>query len=436
MLARLQVAVGAAARPSPPDPHRGAHRQSQAARRPAAKAWDRRRGAAAGRAGAVAAAAGAAAAAAQRARAGGRQRAHGAGGCRRRARGARRRGGRGPADAGAAGAGAAHAKRGTQRAAPEGPVKLVATPVPPSPAPLCLQDLFPGSFTHLVRVHNHRAVDRLLVQHDAAATQRDRLAGAAAQARREAGSAGLGDAGAAAAAAAAPGSADGGAAAGSAGGGTAPKAAARAAARQAAAEAALSLQQARVEQLEEEIEAARQAALRQPLGTAFIALFRWVLGEEGRWALVSLAGPGCPAIENPRLVCRALPRQPVQRGQVVVAQRAWQAPQLAAEAGSAAGGWAEDWPERDRAHPRSHLAPLPSPWRRRYPPHRAATRRLRPWLLWCRRAWCRRRTSMCAPAQASTLFGRSGVLGAHAATCVLQHGSLRRQPPSQQTWRR
>ncbi|KAI3425260.1 hypothetical protein D9Q98_009028 [Chlorella vulgaris] len=109
-----------------------------------------------------------------------------------------------------------------------------------------LQGLFPKSFTHLVRVYNHHAVDKLLVQHEAASTQRDRFVTDVAEARRKA------------AAAETNGKA---------------KAAKGAGAKLAKAEAELAKWEAKTTELEAEIEAARSAAFEQPLGTAFIALF-------------------------------------------------------------------------------------------------------------------------------------------------------------------
>jgi len=126
-----------------------------------------------------------------------------------------------------------------------------------------MQDLFPGSFTGLVRVYNHHAVDLLLSQHEVAATQRDHAATAVAQARKQL------------EAVQAKGGSKGTAAAASAGGGCRGDPEGRAAARLAKAEAELASRQERVEGLESETEAARQAALKKPLGTAFIALFRW-----------------------------------------------------------------------------------------------------------------------------------------------------------------
>ena len=58
------------------------------------------------------------------------------------------------------------------------------TPPPACPGPL--QDIFPDSFTQLVRVYNHKAVDKLLSQHEAAASHRDRCVTALAAARGKA----------------------------------------------------------------------------------------------------------------------------------------------------------------------------------------------------------------------------------------------------------
>lgn len=137
-----------------------------------------------------------------------------------------------------------------------------------------LKDLWPDSFTGLVRIYNHKVVDCLLVQHDEQATKRDRLAAAVAATRTrakmedcdsgcEAGKAGKPHAELAA---------SGREELESPGAGKDGKAAA-AAAKLAAAEARLAVQQQKVAQLEEQIEVARQTALKEPLGSAFIALF-------------------------------------------------------------------------------------------------------------------------------------------------------------------
>ncbi|KAL4419727.1 hypothetical protein ABPG75_006825 [Micractinium tetrahymenae] len=138
-----------------------------------------------------------------------------------------------------------------------------------------LKDLWPDSFTGLVRVYNHKAVDCLLVQHDAAATKRDQLVTAVAAARARAKAQGCDSAGSGSGAAAEPGSSQAAAEGGEAGrhGAAQGRKAARAAARLAAAESRLAAQQPKVEQLERDVEAARQAALQEPLGTAFVALF-------------------------------------------------------------------------------------------------------------------------------------------------------------------
>lgn len=136
----------------------------------------------------------------------------------------------------------------------------VARPCPATAPPPCAplpQDLFPASFTQLVRVYNHQAVDKLLLQHDAASTQRDRTTNAVAALRlqlKDAEAAGGGDG-------AGPAKRRGGAG--------------KAAARLARAEAQLAKEQEQVLQLEAEIEEARSKALSEPLGTAFFALFRW-----------------------------------------------------------------------------------------------------------------------------------------------------------------
>ncbi|KAL4437833.1 hypothetical protein ABPG77_005745 [Micractinium sp. CCAP 211/92] len=136
-----------------------------------------------------------------------------------------------------------------------------------------LKDLWPNSFAGLVRVYNHKAVDCLLVHHDEEATKRDRLVAAVAAARAQAKAQGC------------EGGADSKAGEPDAGRAAAEggkkwwhcrawrRTAAAAAARLAAAEARLAAQEQKVVQLEAEIEGARQAALKQPLGSAFIALF-------------------------------------------------------------------------------------------------------------------------------------------------------------------
>jgi hypothetical protein len=118
-----------------------------------------------------------------------------------------------------------------------------------SAAPHAAQELFPGSFEQLVRVYNHKAVDKLLGLHEGAATHRDHAAAALADAQQRA------KAGAA-----------------SAGGSFWER---RAASKRAGAEPELAAAQDKVAELEAQIEAARAAALSQPLGTAFIALFKW-----------------------------------------------------------------------------------------------------------------------------------------------------------------
>lgn len=133
-----------------------------------------------------------------------------------------------------------------------------------------LQELFPSSFSGLVRVYNHSSCDHLLAKHEHAATQRDCCLTAVAAARCT-----LDAAEAAATAAAAemkPGQA---AAAVSAV--TNKKLSRRvqaAAAKLAEREAELARRQAETLALEQQVVAARKEALAQPLGTAFIALFR------------------------------------------------------------------------------------------------------------------------------------------------------------------
>ncbi len=152
-------------------------------------------------------------------------------------------------------------------------------PIPGNPYPLHnLQDLWPNSFAGLVRVYNHKAVDCLLVHHDEEATKRDRLVAAVAAARAQAKAQGC-EGGADSKA----GEPDAGRAAAEGGKkwwhcGAWRRTAAAAAARLAAAEARLAAQEQNVVQLEAEIEGARQAALKQPLGSAFIALFRCETG--------------------------------------------------------------------------------------------------------------------------------------------------------------
>lgn len=146
--------------------------------------------------------------------------------------------------------------------------------MPPMPSPLrpALQRLFPASFAGLVRVCNHKAADCLLVKHEAAASQRDRCENALAAARQQAKALGTvpaeGGAGA-----------KGGNAA--AGGSRTSRQAAKASTRLAKAEAELSKWQQRATELEAQLLSAQQAALAQPLGTAFIALFRYVRGRRG-----------------------------------------------------------------------------------------------------------------------------------------------------------
>ena len=110
--------------------------------------------------------------------------------------------------------------------------------------------VFPGAFAQLVRVYNHKAVDLVLIKHEAAASQRDRCANAAAAARSQLDAAKDEGAGSS-------------------------RRSARAVARLARAEAELAKWQERTEQLEGQFQEAQQEALSQPLGTAFIALFRW-----------------------------------------------------------------------------------------------------------------------------------------------------------------
>ncbi|PRW05771.1 ERD4-related membrane [Chlorella sorokiniana] len=129
-----------------------------------------------------------------------------------------------------------------------------------------LQRLFPASFSGLVRVCNHKAADLLLVKHEAASSQRDRCEVAVAAARQQAKALG-----------ALP--AEGGPDAkgnGPPAGNSCPssKQAAKASARLVKAEAELDKWQQRTEELEARLLEAQQVAVAQPLGTAFIALFR------------------------------------------------------------------------------------------------------------------------------------------------------------------
>lgn len=147
-----------------------------------------------------------------------------------------------------------------------------ASPSPCIPLP---QELFPSSFASLVRVHNHEAADCLLVKYDAGAARRDRWAAAAAAARlrlkalggmadgaeqQEGGAGGKGSAG--------------DKIGGSKAGGRSGWRRRQAAKRLARAEAEEDKWRQRAADLEAMVEAARQEALTQPLGTAFIALFR------------------------------------------------------------------------------------------------------------------------------------------------------------------
>lgn len=119
-----------------------------------------------------------------------------------------------------------------------------------------------------MRVYNHKAPDMLLVKYDAAAAKRDRWAAAAAAARlrlKALGAAGYGEE--------QKGDADStGGKAGSSG--LAGWKCRKAAKRLAKAEAEEGKWRQLAAELEAQVEAARQAALAQPLGTAFIALFK------------------------------------------------------------------------------------------------------------------------------------------------------------------
>lgn len=122
-----------------------------------------------------------------------------------------------------------------------------------------VQELFPSSFTSLLRIYNHKAVDTLLVQQDAAAARRERWAAAAAAASRQLKALG------------------GGSSEGKSGSSGSGRIVAwrrrRAAKRLAHAQAEHGKWQQRAAELEQRAEAARQEALARPLGTAFIALF-------------------------------------------------------------------------------------------------------------------------------------------------------------------
>lgn len=230
------------------------------------------------------------------------------------------------------------------------------TPPPACPGPL--QDIFPDSFTQLVRVYNHKAVDKLLSQHEAAASHRDRCVTALAAARGKADAA----------------QGKGGAA--------------KAAARLERAEAELAKAEERVGELEGQVEVARQAALEQPLGTAFIALFRC-----GSLAAASTWGG-------------AAGRHRVQG---------------ACTKGSAGFGSLADGSEASprQSRPTAPLCVCP-----------AATRRLLRWRRLSRPASCPPSTSMCAPARGQTTStgwrcGRPGArhvdvpgaLGGHMLGC-------------------
>jgi len=163
---------------------------------------------------------------------------------------------------------------------------------------LALQELCPGSFDQVVRVCNHRQVDKLLVKHDEALTRRERAAAAVAALRlrlKAAAATGAQPEGAASGSAcpdgraesdtlcklslaAAPAAAlpEGHAGQGEAAvvGAAAGTACTETAARLAKAEAELAKYEQQVAELEAVIVQARKHALARPLGTAFIALFR------------------------------------------------------------------------------------------------------------------------------------------------------------------
>lgn len=145
------------------------------------------------------------------------------------------------------------------RTSPSAAVALLFLPPTPNAA---MQQLFPTSFTRLVRVHNHAAADSLLAQHDVAVARRERAAAAAAAAAR----AQLKASGTDGAEKPVKGS-----------GATWRQR--RVAARLAKAEADEARWQARAAELEGQVAQARAAALERPLGTAFFALFRcgWAL---------------------------------------------------------------------------------------------------------------------------------------------------------------
>ena len=167
---------------------------------------------------------------------------------------------------------------------------------------IALQRLFPASFAGLVRVCNHKAADCLLVKHEAAASQRDRCECAVAAARQRAKVLGTGPAEAGAGAKGAGDAANGSS--------SSSKQAANASAKLSKAEAQLAKWQQRTAELEAQLLAAQQAALAQPLGTAFIALFRCVAGIRaamvgGRpfWLLMAVQAPGRFTPERAAFTC-------------------------------------------------------------------------------------------------------------------------------------
>ncbi len=171
------------------------------------------------------------------------------------------------------------------------------------------QRLFPASFIGLVRVCNHKAADCLLVKHEAAASQRDRCEDAVAAARQQAK---VLWAGPAEAGAGAKGAGD----APSGGSSTSSKQAANASAKLSKAEEQLAKWQQRTAELEAQLLAAQQAALAQPLGTAFIALFRCANSRHTRcsgcygWRSDMRALAGCCWRCTPRLLQASLSEPP------------------------------------------------------------------------------------------------------------------------------
>ena len=131
-----------------------------------------------------------------------------------------------------------------------------------------VQALFPGEFDQLVRVCNHKNVDKLLTKHDGTTSHRDVLLTRADKARRA-----LLLARAEEAMAAKPSKAKAVEHADLAveGGGPSVQ---KAVAKLQALQAEIAVMDLKVEELEEEIEKAQEDALSKPLGTAFFVLFK------------------------------------------------------------------------------------------------------------------------------------------------------------------